>query len=304
MIVLPVDKYMERLRLMSQFEGRDYGRLRILEQAQEDFRDRATALRGFTAISAAFKCFFLETVELLNSEIRPRIKSAVSPEYAMFLPRLCSHFFTLCGAERCAMGGYPLEGYTILRNVFDGAVMTAAAAMRISDFYAIEGLAAQEPFDPGKVRTRRKKEEFRVRALMTGKDSGLSALTLEELAKWDALFDMEIHGAGLSKAKAMNWMRGKGPLPVVPTYLERDFSMFINRYCEIAWVIHRLIPMIQPPGILFDSFWREKWQRLDESLEQAVASLTQDLGKKIGAAVVELVKTKFAFTAESVLAPG
>jgi len=40
----------------------------------------------------------------------------------------------------------------------------------------------------------------------------------------------------------------------------------------------------------------EKWRVLDDSFELAVNSLTQQLGKKIGAAIVELVKAKFPFS--------
>jgi hypothetical protein len=28
--------------------------------------------------------------------------------------------------------------------------------------------------------------------------------------------------------------------------------MFMNRYCEIAWIAHRLVPLIQPPDISFN----------------------------------------------------
>lgn len=44
----------------------------------------------------------------------------------------------------------------------------------------------------------------------------------------------------------------------------------------------------------------EKWRVLDDSFEITVNSLTQQLGKKIGAAIVELVKTKFPFNEQSV----
>jgi hypothetical protein len=39
----------------------------------------------------------------------------------------------------------------------------------------------------------------------------------------------------------------------------------------------------------------EKWRILDDSFEITVNSLTEQLGKKIGAAMVELVKVKFPF---------
>jgi hypothetical protein len=44
----------------------------------------------------------------------------------------------------------------------------------------------------------------------------------------------------------------------------------------------------------------KKWLIIDESFEIAVESLTIEAGKKIGAAMVEFVSSKFPFNTESV----
>ena len=69
---------------------------------------------------------------------------------------------------------------------------------------------------------------------MTGSKSGLDQATLDELAQWDALFDLEVHGSRLSIADTLSWMKGQSSLPVLPEFQERNFAMFMNRYCEIA----------------------------------------------------------------------
>jgi hypothetical protein len=94
-------------------------------------------------------------------------------------------------------------------------------------------------------------------------------------------------------------MKGVEPLPVLPRFEAMQFAMFMNRYCEVGWMAHRLIPMLQPPGVLLPSAWRDKWQVIDESFELTVNSLTHQLGKKIGTAIVELVKAKFPFNEHS-----
>lgn len=145
----------------------------------------------------------------------------------------------------------------------------------------------------------RKETEFEVRRKMTGSDSGLTPETRDELSKWDALFDFEVHGARLSFAGAQGWMKGQEPLPVLPRFEEKQFAMFVNRYCEVIWMVHRLTPAIQPPGVPLPAAWGEKWRVLDDSFEITVHSLTQQLGKKIGGAVVELVRAKFPFDEQS-----
>lgn len=247
----------------------------------------------------AFKCFFLETVELLNLECLPKIKNPLSEFYALFVPRLAHNFLSLCGAERVAIRGYPYHGYTLLRNIFDNLVLTSAALQKITDFYSIEGIDPKKAFDPNTVKKLAKQTEFAVRRQMTGDQSGLSEKTLHELAKWDALFDFETHGARLSLTQAMDWIKGKAPLAILPRFDEMPFAMFMNRFSEVGWMAHRLIPLVQLQDVPFPDAWKEKWWLIDESFELSVDSLTKQLGKDIGVAIVEFVKAKFPFDSGS-----
>ncbi len=298
MAISPED-FVQRLGSISQYRGTAYGRLHLLFDEEEKHEQAILQYKGYVAISNAFKCFFLETVELINTHCRPNIKAPLSEFYLLFMPRLAHNFQTLCGAERVAIRGYPLHGYTLLRNTFDNAVLTSAAIQKLTDFYSIEGLEPGKPVDPNAVRKLRKNTESAVRLTMTGRDSGLSQAIIDELAKWDSLFEYETHGARLSLTQAHGWLKGTEPLPVLPKFSEQACSMFINRCCEVAWMTHRLVPMVQPAGVPLPDSWREKWKLIDESFEICVHSLTEQLGKKIGAAIVELVKTKFPFNDHS-----
>ncbi len=93
----------------------------------------------------------------------------------------------------------------------------------------------------------------------------------------------------------MGWMKGTEPLPVLPAYNQRSFAMFVNRYCEVAWMVHRLIPLVQPPSVPLPDSWKGKWRVLDDSFRVMVYSLTEQSGKAIGAAIVEMVTAKFPF---------
>jgi hypothetical protein len=167
------------------------------------------------------------------------------------------------------------------------------------DFYATEGVVPGQNLDLAQVKKLRRKTEMEVSLQMSGSKSGLSASTIDELAVWDELFNYEVHGARLSFAGAASFMKGQGPLSLVPVFKERDFAMFMNRYCEIGWMVHRLVPLIQPPSIPFGLPWKEKWTVIDESFELTVHSLTKENGKAIGGAIVEYVRAKFPFDADS-----
>lgn len=293
------EDFVKRLDAISEHDGVPYGRAHLLFDEEEKHGQVVLQYKGYLALSDALKCFFLETVELFNIECGPKINTPLSEFYALFAPRLSHSFQSLCGAERVAIRGYPYHGYTLLRNVFDNLVLTSAALQKLADFYSIEGVEPGKPVDPDAVRKLRKSTEFAVRRKMTGDQSGLSQQTVAELAKWDALFDYETHGARLSLTQAMGWMKKTAPLLVLPEFDESAFAMFMNRFCEVGWMTHRLIPAVQPPGVPLPDGWKEKWRVIDESFEISVESLTKQLGKTIGAAIVEFVKAKFPFNEHS-----
>jgi len=293
------EEFVKRLDAISEQDGVAYARVHLLFDKEEEYSQEIFRYKGYLALSDAFKCFVLETIELVNVECRPKIKNPLSEFYGLFVPRLMHYFQSLCGAERVAIRGYPYHGYTLLRNVFDNIVLTSAALQKITDFYSIDGIVPGKEPDPDEVRKLRKKTEFAVRRKMTGDQSGLSEQTLEELSIWDALFDYETHGARLSLTHAMKWMRGEAQLPVLPQFDEMSFALFINRFCEVSWMTHRLIPLVQPPGIPLPEAWREKWRIIDESFAETVESLTKQSGKKIGTAIVEFVKAKYPFNEQS-----
>lgn len=294
-MALTPEEFVKRLDAISESDGIPYGRVHLIFDEEQKHKEAILQFKGYLALSDAFKCFFLETVELVNTECLPKVTSPLSEFYAILVPRLAHNFQSLCGAERVAICGYPYHAYTLLRNIFDNVALTSASLQKITDFYSIEGVEPGKPMDIAAVKKLRKDTEFAVRRTMTGRESGLTTETQDELAKWDALFDFEVHGARLSFGAAQGWMKGIEPLPVLPRFEPMRFALFMNRYCEVAWMVHRLIPALQPAGVSLPSAWSDKWRVLDDSFELTVNSLTQQLGKKIGAAIVEFVKAKFPF---------
>ncbi|MBC8740617.1 hypothetical protein F6X40_28715 [Paraburkholderia sp. UCT31] len=296
------EDFQKRLDAAFIHEGHDYGRVRSIFEAEDIFSNTALKFSGHMALSNGFKACFLEAVELLNTHCRPLVNAPLSAFYVLFLPRIASAFHTLCAAERAALRGYPRPAFTTLRNVFDDCVLTAAALQKITDFYKIEGIDptnTDKTTDLVAIKKARKQNEFDVRKLMTGSDSGLGTDITDVLAKIDALYDFEVHGSRLSLTRAEDYMKGEGPLPVLPAFTERDFAWFMNRYNEVAWSLHRLVPAMQPPDAPMPTDWADRWTLVDESFDICARSLTEQLGKKFGDAYADFMKVKFPFTAKS-----
>jgi len=121
------EDFIKRLDDISHYDGIPYGRILLLSEEEEKHKKATIRYTGYHALSGAFKCHVLETVELFNTECLPKINASMSEFYKLFLPRLFQNFLTICGAERVAIFGYPYQGYTLLRNVFDNLVLLSAA---------------------------------------------------------------------------------------------------------------------------------------------------------------------------------
>lgn len=294
-------EFMDRLESISVYEDKPYGRCSLLFDEEKNYGIRAAdKMSGYLALSDAFKCFYLETVERLNTECRPKVTTPLSEFYPMFFARLNNNFETLVAAERVALHGYPHQAFTMHRNNFDNAVLTAAAMQGFTDFYSIEGVVPGQAFDEKSMKALRKKTEFAIQDVMLGCKSGLSEETVEALNKINNTFDLEVHGSRLSLAKAANWFKGVAPLRIMPTFEPRAFSLHMNRYLEVAWMVCRMIPLIQPPEAPLAGDWQEKWRVLDDSFRLMCDAMTSECGKPFGAAFIEFVYSKLPFTAETV----
>jgi hypothetical protein len=70
--------------------------------------------------------------------------------------------------------------------------------------------------------------------------------------------------------------------------------MYMNRACEVAWLITRLFPYLQVEENAFGDKWRARHEILDDSFRHMQLGLSE-LGKKIGDAFIKFVDTNFAF---------
>jgi hypothetical protein len=165
-----------RLNAISIDNGVAYGRVHELFDAEKAYGLKAIKFQGYLSLSDAFKSFFLETAELFNSQIVPRITAPLSEYHAMFFPRLLYAWQSLCGFERLALNGYPLQAYSGIRNIFDTVQALSAALQGFVDFYAIEGLVAGQSINIAEMKKLRRRTEQEISLLMSGSKSGLSQL--------------------------------------------------------------------------------------------------------------------------------
>jgi hypothetical protein len=89
-------------------------------------------------------------------------------------------------------------------------------------------------------------EEKKIFSRMIGKNSGLDVAHLEALTQWNELFHTEVHGSRLSTMREVfSWLQDKKDFAVGPRMDDDSFTMYMNRFTEIAWMILRSLPFLQ-----------------------------------------------------------
>jgi len=194
--------------------------------------------------------------------------------------------------------GYPLDGYALLRDIKDRSIFLAAIISGITSLSKIFGYIGNIALTDEtykKLKAERKKEEFRVLDLTIRKKSGLKKDMLVVLQKWENLFHEEVHGSKLTfYSEGGKWLRGEMPLSIGPVPIEESCGMYMNRACELGWLVVRLLPYLQIAPNSFGSKWSEKWYVLDDSFRIMIKGL-EKLGKKIATAFEYFIDVKFPF---------
>lgn len=288
-------EYIDRLKKISSIGGVEFSAFERLAEAEYEYSVASSQMKGHVSLSKAAACFFLNSVPRFNLEIQPRLVEPVPPDQALLIEKIAHIFSCLRASEIASNNGYPLQGFTILRNAYDDCVLASAAAQGFTTFSRLHGVEEGEEYNEGVAKKRRKKEEGNIRRLMDGTASGLTAQTTVQLRKLDSLYDLEVHSGRVSQIHSVGWLRGTDGLRVTPSYNEMNAATFMCRFSEVGWMFHRLLPNIQPSGIQFSPDWGVGWQVIDESFEIMVASMTEQLGKPIGSAMREFVNAKFPF---------
>lgn len=77
-MALSPEEFAKRLDAISEYDGIPYGRAHLLFDEEQKHQEAALRLTGYLALSDAFKCFFLETVELVNTVCRSKVTTPLS----------------------------------------------------------------------------------------------------------------------------------------------------------------------------------------------------------------------------------
>ncbi len=260
---------------------------------------------SYYAMLDGFQVFLAESLVTADSKLREVDPNHHPQNYGVFLLTMTCCFQEMRAASFSLTAGYPMPAYVLLRNIKERALLLGAVGNRYTTVSKAKGLEGAEIDDEtGHLNLRavhhaRTKEERDILDLMLrGELSGLAEKTRTALSEWERLFNEEVHGGhGFISLNSIPWMLGQEPLPVAPAPKLQALTLFMNCAWEVAWLQHRLLPLLQLEPGAFGARWKHDWQLLDNSFTQAANGLTRE-GKPIGEALIELVEQKFSFSPE------
>jgi hypothetical protein len=256
--------------------------------------------QGYVLLSNSFQGFFYDTLAACHQAYAdPQGLSRAPYQPTYFLS--CLTLFRSCrAAENLLYQGYPLEAFSLLRDMSERALLLSGWTRGLTNFKALNAtrVLSEEGNEDRENRLRKEweKEERRVIGLLIGRDSGLPPEVVKWLARWRAMFHMQVHGSRMTAATEFGkWLMGKSQLSIGPIPSDDSVTMYINSAPEVHWMILRLLPFLQLSPGAFGSSWASRWTVLNESFDFYQAGF-EALGKPVGTAVRRLIENKFELT--------
>lgn len=299
---MDVSEWQARLESTFKAHGMVGGQLfdvfELEEKAGELYTNR---FRGQCALIDSFQGFYIETLKTAAKWVSAHGWPKSCPDYSVVFLYYVIMFRSFRACEVLLLKGYPLDGYSLYRDLKDRSIFLAAIAHNITSFTRIFGYSGSKAkIDEAEYKiskAERKREEYRVLDLMIRKKSGLPDDIVSELDKWEQLFHEEVHGSRFSFFTELGKWARTGNLPSIGPALDvSSIAMYMNRSTEIGWMIVRLLPYLQAEENAFGTEWQKKQQVLDESFRFGQEGLS-NLGKKIGAAFIAFIDHKLTFPA-------
>ncbi|MCH7225119.1 hypothetical protein [Haloferula sp. A504] len=259
-----------------------------------------TNFRGVGLLSHAFQEFYMDTIELAAAGWEEQGRDPTPATYTEVWLWHLANFRSVRAVDILFHNGYPMDGLTRLRHLKESALLLGGMLSGLTNYTKLKAWETpdgQQTAAPTDQRRRREimAEERRVLGLMIRAESGIPSDDLDELRIWESFFNMEVHGALLTQVLEHGpTVLGRDTMSVAPKPRNDSIGMFMNRMCEVAWMLHRTLPILQLSDRRFDSSWEQKWTLLDENflaMEQSLA----DLGKEIGNVLIRFIEEKLPF---------
>lgn len=258
--------------------------LKVIELERACGEHVIATYHGQSVLMDSFQSFFVETLRTAEAWVAAHGWPKCFDYYGAVLLNYLTVFRSFRACENLLLSGYPLDGFALLRDVKDRALLSCGIAHNLTTWSATNSMEQAE-----RIRAERK-----VYDALLGDKSGASAEDLEAIRVWEGMFHQEVHGSKLTLMTEMSRLRDGAQLSVGPLPDDLQLAMYMNRAVETGWLFVRLLPYLQPAPDAFGPTWRERQRILDESFRFSEQGLA-DMGKPIASALIRFADRHYGF---------
>jgi hypothetical protein len=250
--------------------------IHLLEEQREV--QLCTSFSGYRLLNQCFLAFLYETLHIANKEA-PESKPELS-WYRPLLLVLATLFSRARASEIVYLHGYALEGFALLRDIKDRAILLAGILHGITTLPLILGFTAEGKLENDRdywaadremVKRRKSAHQATFKSMLT---EGLPAEVADHLRRWGDLFNAEVHMSLHSFVhEGLRPYRATGELNIGPNQSQLALEMYMNRSLEVSWALLKVLPIVQYRSFSHGDEWCRKWHLLDYNLKIAVESV-------------------------------
>jgi hypothetical protein len=172
----------------------------------------------------------------------------------------------------------------MLRSLMDRCLLLAYVAhdrATLADFFLSPTGVPHDKVSRSRAEAKKKLERA-AHSWMRGVESGLAVEDQGHLTAWWEMFHQEVHGSRLTMwIKHGESLKGTKLLSLAPMFSEPECTMYVNRFTEAAWMLHRLLPwLIQAPSRA--ERWESQWNLLDRVFNDSVTTIPKPMFAAFG----------------------
>ena len=232
---------------------------------------------GYAALMDAFLDLYLQTLE----EFCVHPQRPTPYVRTLFL----ATFWRFRAAYIIFWKGYYFDAASLLRAVFENISYYGAV---LNDVLPETALFNIPNFDGSLPRREQDRIVFKhnqelaklVKSNMIGSESGLPSSAQEGLRTILGLLNSHVHRSESNMISIlMKGVRGDA-IPIIPPVDIDKASIFNNSSVFAGWAMTRLLPFVSEPK-LFSQNWHSRYQVLDESFAQFMASFDREFARAI-----------------------
>lgn len=265
--------------------------IRFHEAEQNCQRTGVARYKRYVTVGDAFFDFAIQSLDILSKPIRVYHIVRV-PLFVSSVSRLRSSYILF-------WMGYYFDAASLLRGVFENAINLCADAhgwADVSSWFDAKDIDLDgHPRDISKKMQNRIRERNRVvESKVFRSESGLSQPEQDELALLVKLMHSHVHRTEMHVVHLVLSTRERTkPASTIPVWDDHLASHYGNISLAIAWMFVRLLSHAVP-----EQHRLPQWTKSRDVLEKSLRFIFEKWDKPIGAAIIRLIDTKFAFEGE------